>query len=234
MAIHQWGTSSEGLASSSGPGAVPAVGAANTVLASNGTTSEWDSSLDLASLAASSFVSVGSTVASTGDLRGTVSSNYWIRNSTNTADIRAIGGDGSNNIYVGTSATALNLHGNTNVALTTLSAQADFMFNGAITPTALSGDVNNYAPTGFSTCNAVRQDGGAANRNITGLSANNWRYILFTNIGTTNNLVLVHASGSSTAGNQFDLSNAANLTLLPRQSVILWYDAASTKWRALT
>lgn len=232
--IHQWGQSQfeADVVTSTSPGGVPAVGAADTVLCSNGTTSEWDSSVDVTSLTASSFTAVGSTVAAQGQFRCGTSGGVWALNGS--TDVRLAGMDGSGNAYYGTNATVMNLHGNSVVALTQFTMQAAYLMNGVITPTALSGDVNNYNPTGLSTCNAIRQDGGAANRNITGLAANNWRFILLTNIGTTNNLVLVHASGSSSAANQFDLANAANLTLLPRQSVILWYDASSTKWRALT
>ncbi len=230
MGIHTWGTSSEGLASSSGPGVVPAVGAANTVLASNGTTSEWDASLDLASLAASSFVSAGGTVAASGEFRVGTAGGLW--GLVGGTDVRLAGMDGSGNAYYGTNATTLKLGATSNQAITQLDLQSALLFDAPISPTALSGDVNNYAPTGLATCNALRIDGGAANRNITGLSANNWRFILLVNIGTSNNLVLVHASASSTAANQFDLAGAANRTLLPRESVVLWYDSSSTKWRA--
>lgn len=295
MGIHAWGQSpfEADTVTSTSPGAVPAVGAANTVLASNGTTSEWDASLDLASLDASSYVAVGAApaaagaarfanaaliafrnqaggadvtaltvgtdnkvsvgaasttvrmlgavlevgaaatnVATTGEIRGGPAFNIWARNAANNADLRVAGMDGSNNLYLGTSATACNLHGNTNVALTPFQAASSFTFNGTISPTQLAGDVNDYAPTGFSTCDVMRLDGGAANRNITGLAGGAaGRYVIVHNIGTTNTLVLVHASGSSSAANRFDLSGAANLTIAARGSTRLWYDGTSSLWR---
>lgn len=103
-----------------------------------------------------------------------------------------------------------------------------------ITPTALSGDVNDYAPTSLQTCMIIRLSGGAANRNITGLAATNigdGAIVTITNIGTTNNLVLVHASASSAAANRFSLPAAANVTLTPGMSQRLWYDLTSTVWR---
>lgn len=221
------------LANSGSAGSVPAVGAAASVLASDGTNAEWDTSPDVTSMSASSFVSVGSgNVASIGEVRGGSSFNIWARNAANNADLRVAGFDGSNNLYVGTSATAFNLHGNVNVALTPFQAASAFTFNGVISPTALSGDVNDYAPTGFATCDVMRLDGGAANRNITGLAGGAaGRYVIVHNIGTTNSLILIHASASSSAANRFDLSGAANLTIAARGSTRLWYDGTSSLWR---
>lgn len=106
----------------------------------------------------------------------------------------------------------------------------DFTLSGTITPTALSGDVNNYNPTGFATCETIRQDGGAADRNITGLQAGaDGRVIRIVNIGATNNLTLVNQSGSSTAANQFLLPG--DVIIPSNAAIVLQYDGVSSRWR---
>lgn len=103
--------------------------------------------------------------------------------------------------------------------------------SGTISPTALSGAVNDYAPTGIATALTVRIDGGAADRNITGIAASqaDGRVLRIVNIGTTNSLTLVNQSGSSTAANQFLLPAD---TILPiNTSLALEYDGTTSRWR---
>ena len=107
----------------------------------------------------------------------------------------------------------------------------DLTFSGDISPTALSGDVNDYNPTGLSTAFTIRIDGGAADRNITGLAGGAaGRVIRIINVGTTNNLTLVNQSSSSTtAGDRFLLPND---TILPINTAIaLEYDGTTNRWR---
>lgn len=104
---------------------------------------------------------------------------------------------------------------------------------GAITPTQLAANTDNWAPTGYGAATIIRASTDAS-RNLTGLFAPSGaapRVICLSNVGAQN-LVLVH-SATSTATNQFLLPNNANLTLLPNMSVWLWYDPTSTKWRLL-
>lgn len=111
-----------------------------------------------------------------------------------------------------------------------LTSTANLVLSGSITPTALSGDVNDYNPTGLATALAIRLDGGAADRNITGLSAQaGGTLITIYNIGTTNNLKLVNQSASSSAANRFLLPN--DTTLPPNTALALWYDGTSSRWR---
>lgn len=102
-----------------------------------------------------------------------------------------------------------------------------------ISPTALSGDVNDYNPSGLSTANYVRIDGGAADRNITGLTApaSGSSIVTLVNIGTTNNLVLKHQSGSSSATNRFLNGGGTDITLTPGSLAACWYDTTTTRWR---
>lgn len=113
---------------------------------------------------------------------------------------------------------------------TTVTDTKALVLSGDLSPTALSGAVNDYAPTGFSAAFRVRQDGGAADRNITGLAGGaSGRVVTIVNIGTTNNLVLKDASGSSSAANRFLFG--ADVTLGPSQSIALHYDTTSSRWR---
>jgi hypothetical protein len=56
------------------------------------------------------------------------------------------------------------------VFATNLSATQQLVLSGDLTPTALNADVNDYNPTGLSTSFAIRIDGGASDRTITGLA----------------------------------------------------------------
>lgn len=112
-----------------------------------------------------------------------------------------------------------------------LAGVAHFLGDGpVVSPAALSGSVNNYNPTSLSTARTLRIDGGAADRNITGIAGGfNGRRLRIINIGTTNSLVLVNNSGSSSSGNKFLLS--ADTTLPINTSLDLVYDATSSVWR---
>ena len=105
----------------------------------------------------------------------------------------------------------------------------NFELTGVISPAALGADQNDYNPANLATASVIRQDSGAANRNITGLSAQgSGTVIIFANIGA-NNIVLKDSSTSSAAANRFLLGT--DVTLAPNQSAILWYDGTSSRWR---
>ena len=102
--------------------------------------------------------------------------------------------------------------------------------SGTLSPSALAGNVNDYNPSGLSGALALRIDGGAADRSMTGLAGGtDGRVITITNVGSTNNLLLSNASASSTAANRFQLQ--ANVTLPPNTSLALRYDGTSSRWR---
>lgn len=99
-----------------------------------------------------------------------------------------------------------------------------------LSPTALSGDVNDYSPTGLATAFTLRIDGGAADRNITGLATGAaGRIVTLVNVGSTNKIVLKNQSSSSTAANRFLM--AADVTLEPNNAVALKYDGTDSRWR---
>jgi len=114
----------------------------------------------------------------------------------------------------------------------TLDLQQAIKATGSITPTALSGAVNDYAPTGFSTCTVIRLDGGAADRNITGLAGGaDGRIVIVHNIGGTNSLVFKDSDGASTAANR--LAIGADTTIAVNQTIAFRYDGTSSRWRLL-
>lgn len=113
----------------------------------------------------------------------------------------------------------------------------DFYLSGDISPTALSGAVDDYNPTGLSTAAVLRIDGGAADRNISGIvptpatGSADGRILVVLNIGTSNALQLVDESASgSAAANRFTLGGA-NRFIPHRSGIILIYDTTSSRWR---
>lgn len=97
-------------------------------------------------------------------------------------------------------------------------------------PATLSGNVNNYNPGGLSYYQRWDSD---ASRNVTGLSFSGFQVDgethLITNIGL-NDIVLKHQSGSSTAANRFYNSTGTDITLAPKQSASVIYDATNQYW----
>lgn len=106
--------------------------------------------------------------------------------------------------------------------------------SGDISPSALTGNVNDYAPTGLSTATVLRVDPGGAARQITGITGGaDGRLLLLCNVatGTTNTITLVNDSASSTAANRILGINGANVVIRPGGSCLLWYDSTSSRWR---
>lgn len=101
-----------------------------------------------------------------------------------------------------------------------------------ISPTTLSGNVNDYNPTGLANAQTVRINGGASDRNITGLAGGaEGRVLTIVNVGTTNNLTLTNQDAGSGAANQFLLT--ANKVLAPNVAFTLRYDGTTGAWRPL-
>jgi hypothetical protein len=105
---------------------------------------------------------------------------------------------------------------------------AALALTGKISPAQITADQNDYNPTGLSGASVLRLSSDAS-RTLTGLSGgSDGREARLVNIGS-NPIVLAHDSASSSAANRFSLG--ANFNLLPSQSVKLWYDATSSRWR---
>ena len=110
-------------------------------------------------------------------------------------------------------------------------------FDPAIAPTALAADANNWAPPGITHASVVKIDASTAVSisGITGgVAATNWigRVLTLANI-SANDVTLLHQSTSSTTGNRIICPNGASYVISPSASVLLWYDAAITRWRVI-
>jgi len=112
-----------------------------------------------------------------------------------------------------------------------------FKLSGDITPTALSATQNNYNPTGWDSATVMRLEASGANRTITGLAGGaDGRIAVLINIGSTYVISLQDESGSSTAANRFALPvpSATLMNIHPGATVILEYDATTSRWRPIT
>lgn len=103
----------------------------------------------------------------------------------------------------------------------------------SISPAALSGNVNDYNPTGLHTTNYVRLDAGAASRLVTGLQApaSGSTVLAIVNIGAANAIILKHQNTGSTAANRFISDTGGDVILLHGQQAKCWYDSTTARWR---
>ena len=101
----------------------------------------------------------------------------------------------------------------------------------AITPSQLTANTDNWAPTGFAGASVIRVSTDAS-RNLTGIAGGtSGRSIGLDNVGS-NDLVLKH-DVTSTAGNRFSCPNNADFTLKPGSAVLLRYDNITSRWRLI-
>lgn len=100
---------------------------------------------------------------------------------------------------------------------------------GDVTATQIVANTNNYAPTSFSSAFTLRISSDAA-RDLTGIAAGtSGRIIILANVGSFT-ITLKNASGSSSAGNKFNLPGAADFALTAGSTVMLRYDNTTTTW----
>lgn len=106
-------------------------------------------------------------------------------------------------------------------------------FGSTLSPSALAGNVNDYAPTGHANAEVLRINPGGAGRNITGLAGGApGRRVLLVNIETVaGDVTLKHADAASAAANRFVGANLADVVVRAGGSTLLWYDGASSRWR---
>lgn len=99
------------------------------------------------------------------------------------------------------------------------------------TPTQITSDQNNWNP-GSSAQNILAATD--ASRTVTGMTfdyaQNGGDVRVIWNTGSFN-LVLANQSASSTAGNRFLNVTGADLTLLPNQGALCFYDGTARRWR---
>lgn len=101
-----------------------------------------------------------------------------------------------------------------------------------ITPAALAADTADYNPANLHACMTVRlSTATSATVKLSGLHAGrDGEFKLLDNVGL-GDLVIADEAAASTAANRFAL--AADHTIRPGQSLMLRYDATSTRWRAV-
>ena len=123
--------------------------------------------------------------------------------------------------------------GGANSTLTVDALSEKFVTGGVISPAQLTGNQNDWSPSGLSTASVIRLSTDATFRIITGLAGGEaGRRITLMNTGSYA-VMLKDESASSTAGNRFSF-DAQDWFILPGKAIELMYDATSSRWRTLT
>lgn len=101
--------------------------------------------------------------------------------------------------------------------------------SGVTSPSQITSNQNDYNPTNLSVSSVLRINSDAAGRTLTGLQGGAaGRVMVLQNIGSFP-ILLAKESASSSAANRFTLSSTLRLDV--GQSVILHYDATTSRWR---
>jgi hypothetical protein len=102
------------------------------------------------------------------------------------------------------------------------------VLSGEITPTALSGNTDNWNPTDLASARCVRVSASGA-YNLTGIAAQSEGVeLLLMNVGA-NTITLKH-DVTSTAANRFYFAGAADVTLTQYRALLLRYDGTMDRW----
>ncbi len=159
------------------------------------------------------------TIAQTLTLDGTSGKTLTLNNSLTLA-----GTDSTTMTFPSSSATIAGL----GIAETFTGAQTFQGLNlDEVSPSQITSDQNNYNPSALANWR-LNTD---ATRNITGIAGTaTGRVIKITNVGS-NSIVLNNESASSTAGNRIHTATGSDITLLADQSVQLFYDNTTARWR---
>lgn len=103
-----------------------------------------------------------------------------------------------------------------------------------ITPPILNSNQHNYAPSGFDTCNLIRQEV-SGDRTITGFQAppaGVRRVIRIQNIDTSSDIKFKNNSPSSTSANRLLIrDNGPDKSIKENEIAEFWYDHDNSRWR---
>lgn len=100
-----------------------------------------------------------------------------------------------------------------------------------ITPAAITGQVNDYEPTGGATADVWRLSTNGAARTITGIAGGaDGRILILHNIDADWEFTLSNEAGVSSAANRFDFGGH-NIYLNPGSLIALIYDATLSRWK---
>lgn len=123
-----------------------------------------------------------------------------------------------------TAALGLNAQDLSNVGSATITKA--LVKSGAITPTTLAANTNDWSPTGLSTAAQIRVAASSLVQ-VTGLLAGTaWQEVTLHNVGSSP-IFFRRESAASSAANRF----ADRFVLLPGQSRTLIYDGTTSRWR---
>lgn len=107
--------------------------------------------------------------------------------------------------------------------------RTQFQRSAVITPTQIAANTDNWNPTGLATAAVIRLSTDAT-RSLTGIVAQPaGTELLLANVGSFD-ATLVH-DATSTAANRFTCPAASNFILSAGESVWIWYDTTSSRWR---
>jgi hypothetical protein len=109
-----------------------------------------------------------------------------------------------------------------------LTAAGPIHLTGIISPSILTGNVDNYNPTGLATATVLRLSSDAS-RNVTGIVAqSSGRVLELHNVGGFDIVLLNDVT--STNLNRFLFG--ADVTLATQEGIQIWYDTLSGRWRS--
>jgi len=100
--------------------------------------------------------------------------------------------------------------------------------SGVVSPSQITGNQNNYSPTGLANASTLRLTTDAS-RTLTGLAGGAKGRVMIVENVAANPIVLANQSASSTAANRFLLG--ADVAIPADRSVVLRYDATTSRWR---
>ncbi len=104
-----------------------------------------------------------------------------------------------------------------------------------ITPTAFSGNTDDWSPTGLSTATIVRFSTGSSAYILTGMAAQAaGRLLWLVNVDSGGYMRFDHESGSSSAVNRFRLPNGAAVRIREYSSALMFYDGTLSRWVMLS
>ena len=100
------------------------------------------------------------------------------------------------------------------------------------TAAQITGNVNDYDPSGSGQPHSAYHINSDASLNVTGLSVGqgNGDVVLLVNVGAQN-IVLKHADTGSAAGNRFSFGGAADITMAAGDVVVLEFENTGNRWR---
>lgn len=114
----------------------------------------------------------------------------------------------------------------------TLPCPLGWMSGNVVSPSALTVNTNDYAPTNIQTAAVLRISSTGA-VDLTGIvAASTPHATLLLNVGTQT-ITLKHASASSSAANRFRCPGAADFSLTQSTAKWIWYDLTSTVWQVV-